>query len=51
MVPSASIEVLSAGLLTTVQDLGRLGYGELGVSPGGAADSVALRLANLLLGA
>jgi antagonist of KipI len=50
MASPPSIEVLSAGLLTTVQDLGRLGYGELGVSPGGAADTVALRLANRLLG-
>jgi antagonist of KipI len=42
--------VESPGLLTTVQDLGRQGYGPMGVSPSGAADSVALRLANLLVG-
>jgi biotin-dependent carboxylase-like uncharacterized protein len=40
----------SPGLLTTVQDLGRPGYGFMGVSPSGAADPVALRLGNLLVG-
>jgi antagonist of KipI len=44
------IRVLSPGLLTTVQDLGRRGHGALGVPPGGAADAHALRLGNLLLG-
>jgi antagonist of KipI len=43
------IEVLQAGLLTSVQDLGRDGYGPLGVSRSGAADPVALRLGNRLL--
>ena len=42
--------VESPGQLTTVQDLGRPGYGPLGVSPSGAADPVALRLGNLLVG-
>lgn len=36
--------------MTTVQDLGRYGYSHLGISPGGAADSVAMRIANLLVG-
>ena len=44
------IEVLEPGLLTTVQDLGREGYGPLGVSPSGAADAVSLRIGNRLLG-
>jgi biotin-dependent carboxylase-like uncharacterized protein len=44
------IRVLSSGLLTTVQDLGRPGFGALGVPAGGAADAHALRLGNLLLG-
>jgi antagonist of KipI len=44
------IRVLVAGLLTTVQDLGRPGLGALGVPAGGAADAHALRLGNLLLG-
>jgi len=44
------IHVHSPGLFTTVQDLGRYGYGALGVSPSGAADPIALRLGNLLVG-
>src|SRR5882672_5308462 len=44
------IEVHSPGLLTTVQDLGRYGFGPLGVSPSGAADPIALRLGNRLVG-
>ena len=39
-----------AGFLTTVQDLGRTGFRELGVSLGGALDPHALRVANLLAG-
>ncbi|NWG00375.1 MAG: biotin-dependent carboxyltransferase family protein [Thermoanaerobaculaceae bacterium] len=38
------------GLLTTVQDLGRPGLGRFGVSPSGAMDPFALRIANRLLG-
>jgi biotin-dependent carboxylase-like uncharacterized protein len=44
------IEVQSPGLLTTVQDLGREGFGPMGVSPSGAADAVSLRLGNRLVG-
>jgi biotin-dependent carboxylase-like uncharacterized protein len=42
--------VARAGLLTTVQDLGRHGAAHLGVSPAGAADPASLRLANRLVG-
>jgi len=45
----SAIEVLSPGLLTTVQDLGREGFGPMGVSPSGAADAVSLRIGNRLL--
>jgi len=45
-----SITVLAAGLLTSVQDLGRHGHAALGVGAAGAMDTVALRLANLLVG-
>ena len=45
-----TILVQSPGLLTTVQDLGRPGHGIDGVSRAGAADPLALRLGNLLLG-
>ena len=44
------IEVQAPGLLTTVQDLGREGYGPMGVSPSGAADPVSLRIGNRLAG-
>ncbi|HUA01279.1 MAG TPA: biotin-dependent carboxyltransferase family protein [Candidatus Aquilonibacter sp.] len=45
-----TIEVEAPGLLTTVQDLGRDGFGPIGVSPSGAADPIALRLGNRLVG-
>jgi biotin-dependent carboxylase-like uncharacterized protein len=45
-----SIDVLAAGMLTTVQDGGRRGHAALGVGGAGAMDTVALRLANLLVG-
>ncbi|MFI7574568.1 biotin-dependent carboxyltransferase family protein [Micromonospora sp. NPDC049497] len=44
------IEVLRAGALTTVQDLGRPGWAHLGVPRSGALDPDALRLANRLVG-
>ena len=44
------IRVLSPGLQTTVQDLGRFGWAHFGISASGAADSLALRAANLLVG-
>lgn len=45
-----AIRVKEPGLFTTVQDLGRHGYSHLGISSGGAADSLAMRIANLLVG-
>jgi antagonist of KipI len=47
---SGVIQVQTAGMFTTVQDLGRYGYGPLGVSPSGAADPISLRIGNLLVG-
>ncbi len=44
------IVVESPGLQTTVQDLGRPGHAEFGIAAAGAADPVALRCGNLLLG-
>ncbi|MBV9573811.1 MAG: biotin-dependent carboxyltransferase [Acidobacteriales bacterium] len=43
------IEVLAPGLLTTVQDLGRPGFGPMGVSAAGAADPLALQIGNRLV--
>jgi biotin-dependent carboxylase-like uncharacterized protein len=44
------IEVVTPGLLTTVQDRGRPGLAHLGVPPSGAADAVAYELGNRLVG-
>jgi antagonist of KipI len=44
------IQVQEPGLFTTVQDLGREGFGPLGVSASGAADAISLRLGNRLVG-
>lgn len=44
------ITVVKAGLLTTVQDLGRPGYAHLGVARSGALDEPALIRANRLVG-
>src|SRR5215469_12871144 len=46
----SEIHVLAPGLLTTVQDLGREGFGPMGVSPSGAADPISLRIGNRLAG-
>lgn len=46
-----TLEVLSAGTMTTVQDWpGRVGYWEVGVPPSGPFDALAFRLANRLVG-
>ncbi len=46
-----TIDVLDGGTMTTVQDYpGRLGYWHVGVPPSGAFDSLALRIANALVG-
>jgi biotin-dependent carboxylase-like uncharacterized protein len=44
------ITVVQPGLLTTIQDLGRPGWRRLGITAGGAMDTLSLRLANLLVG-
>lgn len=48
--PTAALEVVRAGALTTVQDLGRPGHAHLGVPRSGALDTGAHALANRLLG-
>jgi len=45
----STIQIKTPGLLTTVQDLGREGFGLIGVSPSGAADPISLRLGNRLV--
>ncbi len=44
------IEILSSGALNQVQDLGRSGHMQQGISRGGAMDGPALAIANLLVG-
>jgi KipI family sensor histidine kinase inhibitor len=44
------LEVVRAGTLTTVQDLGRIGYQAVGVPGSGAMDRFSLRIANILVG-
>ena len=45
-----SISIIKPGLLDTMQDLGRYGYGSLGINCGGAMDRYAAQLANMLVG-
>ncbi len=44
------IKVIKSGLATTVQDLGRPGYYDIGIPLSGAMDRFALRAGNLLVG-
>jgi antagonist of KipI len=46
----SEIQVQAPGFFTTVQDLGREGFGPMGISASGAADPIALRLGNRLVG-
>ncbi|MFO7689206.1 MAG: urea amidolyase family protein [Cryobacterium sp.] len=46
----AGLVVLQPGVQTTLQDLGRTGYADLGVAASGALDRAALRQANRLAG-
>jgi biotin-dependent carboxylase-like uncharacterized protein len=45
-----TFEVISPGILTLVQDLGRFGWARYGVATSGALDSLAVRVANQLVG-
>ena len=45
-----AIEIISSGLQTTVQDLGRAGWRHMGVPESGGADKFSLKLANFILG-
>lgn len=45
-----ALKVVTPGLHTTVQDLGRFGYQDIGVPVSGALDRIGLRLANALVG-
>lgn len=43
-------KVLKAGSLTTIQDIGRWGYQQYGMSVAGAMDQFSMRVANILVG-
>jgi antagonist of KipI len=45
-----SLKITRAGILDTIQDLGRHGYQHQGINPGGAMDRFSASLANALLG-
>lgn len=46
---SCSLKVVKAGPLSLIQDLGRYGYAQIGLSPGGPMDEYAYSWANKLL--
>ena len=46
----AILKVLKPGLQTTVQDIGRYGYQQFGISPSGAMDTFSMQVANILVG-
>src|SRR5437867_668469 len=45
-----NLTVTRAGFLVSIQDLGRIGHRQFGVSTGGALDLHAMRIANFLAG-
>jgi antagonist of KipI len=45
-----NLRIIKAGVLDTVQDLGRYGWQHEGVNPGGAMDKVSAQVANILVG-
>lgn len=45
-----AIQVIKAGMFSTIQDRGRLGYQKFGVNCSGAMDEGAARVANILVG-
>jgi antagonist of KipI len=46
----SSIKVKKGGFLTTVQDLGRIGYQKFGMPVAGVMDNFSYRVANFLVG-
>ena len=45
-----SLKIIKAGLLDTIQDLGRVGFQHQGINPCGAMDCFSTSIANVLLG-
>lgn len=46
----AKVTILQPGLFTSIQDMGRFGYGSWGISSSGAMDQLSLLMANSVLG-
>src|SRR4026209_1666867 len=45
-----SVKIIKAGILDTIQDMGRYGNQHLGINPTGAMDKYALQVTNILVG-
>jgi len=45
-----SLKIIKAGILDTVQDMGRYGHQHLGINPGGVMDRFTACIANILVG-
>ena len=45
-----SLKIVKAGMLDSIQDLGRFGYQQVGINPTGAIDKYSAAIANILVG-
>jgi antagonist of KipI len=45
-----NLRIIKAGVMDTVQDMGRYGWQHLGINPGGAMDKLSALIANILVG-
>jgi antagonist of KipI len=45
-----NLRIIKAGVLDTVQDMGRYGWQHLGINPGGVMDKLSAQVANILVG-
>src|SRR5688572_24880745 len=45
-----NLRIIKAGILDTVQDMGRYGWQHLGINPGGVMDKLSASLANVIAG-
>src|SRR5258706_14269661 len=45
-----NLRIIKPGVMDTVQDMGRYGWQQLGINPGGAMDKLSAQIANILVG-
>jgi len=45
-----ALSIIKPGILDTIQDMGRYGFGDWGINPGGVMDRYAAQVANMLVG-